>query len=160
MVRPNLRRVQVGKRPYAKISERLLLKKLWKTGNRSYPGLMAAPGRLPHYNVAVPFVIRDFRPEDLETLWRIDQECFAAGIAYSRQELKIYVRRKGSFTIVAEEAGGDEVAGFLVAQGGLTGHIITIDVIPEARRSGVGSRLLRAAEERSNRATINRFIID
>jgi len=96
----------------------------------------------------VPFAIRDFRPEDFETLWRIDQDCFPPGIAYSRQELKIYVRRRGSFTIIAEETGSGKLAGFLVAYGGLTGHIITIDVIAEARRSGVGTQLLRAAEER------------
>jgi ribosomal-protein-alanine N-acetyltransferase len=95
----------------------------------------------------VPFVVRDFRVEDFETLWRIDQECFPPGIAYSRQELKVYVRRRGSFTLVATNRDKDEIAGFVVAYGGLTGHIITIDVITTARRSGVGSLLLRAAEE-------------
>jgi [ribosomal protein S18]-alanine N-acetyltransferase len=40
------------------------------------------------------------------------------------------------------------VQGFIVAHGGPIGHIITIDVTPMARRSGVGSRLLASAEER------------
>jgi len=110
------------------------------------------PARPARYNVLVPFVIRDFRPEDFETLWRIDQECFLPGIAYSQQELKVYVRRRGSFTLVATEAAtdlaGGKIAGFIVAYGGLTGHIITIDVSAEVRRSGVGSLLLRAAEDR------------
>jgi len=96
----------------------------------------------------VPFAIRDFKPEDFETLWRIDQACFPPGIAYSRQELKIYMRRKGSFTIIAEGEDSAKVAGFLVAFEGLTGHIITIDVTAEARRSGVGSQLLQTAEDR------------
>ena len=100
------------------------------------------------YNVSVPFVIRDFQPEDFETLWQIDQECFSPGIAYSRQELRIYVRRRGAFTFVAADAGRNKIAGFIVAYAGLTAHIITIDVIAAARRSGVGSRLLQAAEER------------
>jgi ribosomal-protein-alanine N-acetyltransferase len=100
------------------------------------------------YNVIVPFVIRDFRPEDFDTLWRIDQECFAPGIAYSQQELKVYVRRRGSFTLVATDPAADKVAGFIVAYGGLTAHIITIDVIAAVRRSGVGSLLLGAAEDR------------
>ena len=40
--------------------------------------------------------------------------------------------------------------GFIVAETGSrgTGHIITIDVLPSARGAGVGSQLLRAAEER------------
>jgi len=100
------------------------------------------------YNVAVPFAIRDFKPEDFETLWQVDQQCFPPGISYSRQELKVYLRRKGSFTLVAVGRDGATIAGFIVGYGGPTGHIITIDVIAEARRSGVGSLLLRAAEER------------
>jgi len=108
--------------------------------------------RHARYNGIVPFVIRDFRPEDFETLWRIDQECFPPGISYSRQELKVYIRRRGSFTLVATKAAtdpaGDKVAGFIVAYGGLTGHVITIDVVAAFRRSGLGSQLLRAAEDR------------
>jgi [ribosomal protein S18]-alanine N-acetyltransferase len=95
----------------------------------------------------VPFAIRDLKPEDFDTLWRIDQECFPPGISYSRQELRAYVRQRGAFTVVAEFASG-EIGGFLVAHGGPTGHIITIDVTPKARRSGVGSLLLEKAEDR------------
>jgi ribosomal-protein-alanine N-acetyltransferase len=96
----------------------------------------------------VPFAIRDLRPEDFETLWRIDQECFPPGISYTRQELKIYMRRRGSFTLVAANPTDDTIAGFLVAHDGSAGHIITIDVVAAARRSGVGSLLLVAAEDR------------
>ena len=46
--------------------------------------------------------IREFRKDDFETLWRIDQECFVPGIAYSRLELAAYIRLSGSFTLVAE----------------------------------------------------------
>jgi ribosomal-protein-alanine N-acetyltransferase len=121
----------------------------------------------------VPFVIRDFQPADFDPLWRIDQDCFPPGISYSRAELKVYMRRPGSFTLLAVEAahpptkgtdsregdsgGGKKtsppapnpVAGFIVTEAARgTGHIITIDVIASARRSGVGSLLLRAAEDR------------
>jgi ribosomal-protein-alanine N-acetyltransferase len=117
----------------------------------------ALPSR---YNVGVPFTIRDFRLDDFETLWHIDQECFSPGISYSRPELKFYIRRRGSFTFVAEEvteplaeglareATIPKIAGFIVTQTGRTGHIITIDVIAPARRAGVGSQLLQAAEDR------------
>ncbi len=99
------------------------------------------------YNVAVAFVIRDFQPEDFETLWHMDQECFPPGISYSKQELKAYIRRRGSFTLVATD-DENRVSGFIVVHDGPTGHIITIDVDTTARRSGVGSLLLRAAEDR------------
>ena len=99
------------------------------------------------YNGIVPVVIRDLQPEDFEALWRLDQECFPPGISYSRQELRAYVRRRGSFTLVAADADKG-IVGFIVSHGGLTGHIITIDVVAAERRSGVGSELLRAAEDR------------
>jgi len=98
----------------------------------------------------VEFALRDFRPEDFETLWNIDQLCFAPGIAYSRRELSIYIRRRGAFTVVVEKASPkNEIVGFIVAESSRRlGHIISIDVLPDARRFGIGSKLLIAAEER------------
>ena len=58
------------------------------------------------------------------------------------------MRSKGAFTLVAADPDEATVAGFIVAYVGPTGHIITIDVVGAERRSGVGSLLLRAAEER------------
>ncbi len=116
--------------------------------------------------------IREFQPAEFDKLWRIDQACFPPGISYSRAELRFYMRRRASFTLVAAgevqretaatafgkgnssgtlavEVGAD-IAGFIVAEadGRDHGHIITIDVISGARRSGVGSGLLDAAEDR------------
>ena len=96
----------------------------------------------------MPLVIRDYKPADFEALWRMDQECFAPGIAYSKAELRSYVRHEGAFTLVAADAETGSMAGFIVVHGGPWGHVITIDVLAGARRSGVGSMLLRAAEER------------
>jgi [ribosomal protein S18]-alanine N-acetyltransferase len=114
----------------------------------------------------VPFCIRDFHKEDFEKLWRIDQQCFSPGISYSRPELAAYIRMAGAFTLVAESQGGaadsagtvhqttaenaPRVLGFIVASMNARriGHIVTIDVSAEARRSGIGSALLDSAEER------------
>jgi [ribosomal protein S18]-alanine N-acetyltransferase len=112
------------------------------------------------YNGDVSFRVRDFRKTDFETLWRIDQACFDPQLAYSRMELALYMRRPGSFTLVVE-SDGDEVPGsastriiaFIVAEAQRkTGHIVTIDVIAEARRGGIGSALLLAAEKRLQQA--------
>jgi ribosomal protein S18 acetylase RimI-like enzyme len=99
----------------------------------------------------VSFRIRQFEKTDFDTLWRIDQTCFDPQLAYSRPELAFYMRRPGSFTLVAEADHGTlaTILGFVVAETRRkSGHIITIDVIAEARRAGVGAALLRAAEER------------
>jgi ribosomal protein S18 acetylase RimI-like enzyme len=99
----------------------------------------------------VPFRIRPFEKADFDTLWRIDQACFDPQLAYSRPEMAFYIRRPGSFTLVAEADA--EILGFIVAETrGKSGHIITIDVVAEARRAGVGSVLLRDAEDQLLRA--------
>jgi [ribosomal protein S18]-alanine N-acetyltransferase len=102
------------------------------------------------------FTIREFRREDFDPLWEIDQKCFPPGISYSQVELLAYMRRPRSFTLVAEGAGNDPTSGqeagpvgFIVAEAGRTrGHIITIDVLEPIRRSGLGTKLLTSAEER------------
>ena len=112
------------------------------------------------------FTLTNFRRADFETLWAIDQQCFPPGIAYSRRELNAYMRHSGSFTLVAELAKAKRksllaagvsrmiptrvLVGFLVAAASRrgVGHVMTIDVLPEARRSGVGSKMLGAAEDR------------
>jgi [ribosomal protein S18]-alanine N-acetyltransferase len=102
----------------------------------------------------VEFRLREYRPEDFQALWRIDQECFPPGIAYSQRELAAYIRRKGAFTIVAQplEKQGEPAAsiqGFIVGEVHRSmGHIISIDVLAPSRRSGLGSKLLMAAEQR------------
>jgi [ribosomal protein S18]-alanine N-acetyltransferase len=115
------------------------------------------------YNGGVEFTLRDFQAADFDILWSIDQRCFVPGIAYSRRELGTYIGHPKSFTLLAEAIARDGqeppaegmkpedrgIVGFLVAESGRrVGHIITIDVLPVARRAGVGSKLLSAAEER------------
>jgi len=96
----------------------------------------------------VPIEIRDFRPDDFDALWRLDQECFPPGISYSKQELRAYIRSRGAFTLVAVDSEKNGTRGFIVVHAGSTGHIITIDVSPRRRRERVGSQLLAAAEDR------------
>jgi ribosomal-protein-alanine N-acetyltransferase len=54
------------------------------------------------------------------------------------------------------------MVGFIVAEAGSRsgGHIITIDVLPKARKTGVGSRLLRVAEDRLRAAHCHFVILE
>jgi ribosomal-protein-alanine N-acetyltransferase len=96
--------------------------------------------------------LREFKEADFENLWELDQMCFPEGNAYSRRELAFYIRRRGAFTIVAEQTSDTSpsiIVGFIVAESTRgSGHIITIDVCPKARRERIGSALLKAAEDR------------
>ena len=91
--------------------------------------------------------IREFREGDFNRLWTIDQACFDRDLAYSQAELRFYMRLPGAFTLVVD--ADEDIVGFVVARAmrNRVGHIITIDVLADARRSGTGSLLLQAAED-------------
>lgn len=90
-----------------------------------------------------PILVREFRPRDFARLYEIDAVCFKPDIAYSRAEMAFHIRQPRSVVRIAEHAG--EIAGFAIGrmEEDACGHVITIDVVPRARRSGVGSVLLR-----------------
>ena len=91
-------------------------------------------------------------------LYEIDQLCYEPAIAYSRRELRNYLRFPGADCVVAEAGAAantknkfheSSIAGFCVtAHEDDWGYIITIDVLEAYRRHGLGSQLLAEAERR------------
>lgn len=109
------------------------------------------------------FSIREYRPADFEVLWRIDQRCFPVGISYSKMELSSFLTRRHAIALVAEferdraldsvtaqEDRDKSIAGFVVAHSirHRYGRILTLDILPDARRFGLGTKLMLACEER------------
>ncbi len=91
------------------------------------------------------FRLRKYQPQDFEALYAIDQACYQPGIAYSRRDLRNYLRFPGADCLVAEN--DNQIAGFiLTAHDGDWAYIITIDVLEPHRRHGVGTMMLREAE--------------
>jgi ribosomal-protein-alanine N-acetyltransferase len=89
-----------------------------------------------------PLKIRDFHSGDPEILHEIDHICFPADIAFSRGELLFYLNHAGSITRVAESSG--RIVGFVLGRIENRRHarIITLDVVPEAHRQGIGLALM------------------
>lgn len=90
--------------------------------------------------------------DDFPTLFALDQACFAPGLAWSRAELRYFLRYPGNVGLVAEDEFG-RIAGFAIAgkqlrKGKVFGRLITIDVDRASRRQGIGHMLLDAIEER------------
>ena len=86
---------------------------------------------------------------DVETLYRIERECFTSE-ALSKEQILSLLRDTKSTALIAQTNG--ETAGFIIGktyakQGELIGHVITIDVAMKYRRKGVGKRLLSALEK-------------
>ena len=101
----------------------------------------------------VAFTIRDYRAADFDRLWQIDQVCFPPGIAYSQMELTGFIHRRNAITLVAESLSAepeDRIAGFVVAHPirRKYGRILTLDIVPQARRSGLATQLMNACEDR------------
>ena len=46
--------------------------------------------------------IRDFRPDDLEAAYELDQRCFDREIAYTRGQIRAFLARPGAIGLIAE----------------------------------------------------------
>ena len=106
----------------------------------------------PH-TADITFTIRDYRSADFDRLWHIDQLCFPPGIAYTQMDLSGFITRRNAITLVGEFQPGvadDPIAGFVIAQPVRRkyGRILTLDILPQARRSGLATQLMNASEER------------
>jgi ribosomal-protein-alanine N-acetyltransferase len=99
---------------------------------------------------SLAFRLRPAVHDDSPALYKLDQACFAAGIAWSKTELEYFLKYPGNLSIVAENEAG-RIVGFAIAgrqrrQGALLGRLMTIDVDQALRRRGVGHRLLEEIE--------------
>jgi ribosomal protein S18 acetylase RimI-like enzyme len=102
------------------------------------------------------FRIRDYRAGDFDRLWQIDQLCFPLGIAYTQMELTGFIARRNAVTLVGESQHQKSaldarwIAGFVVAHPvrAKYGRILTLDILPEARRVGLATELMMECEQR------------
>ena len=104
--------------------------------------------------------IRNYRREDLSTLHEIDRICFPDYMAYSRAELAFYLGHPAAISKVAELDG--RIFGFVVGrmESSACAHVITLDVIPEARRRGVGSALMELLHEEFRARGITQVVLE
>jgi ribosomal-protein-alanine N-acetyltransferase len=103
--------------------------------------------------------LRPYTSEDFESLFEIDQACYAADVAYSRAELRAYLRFPNADCLMAVMRV--KPVGFcLTAHREKRGHIITIDVLEAYRRHKIGSRLLDAVESRLAESGVNEVILE
>ena len=93
--------------------------------------------------------LRDYTPTDLPRLSEIDRECFPPEIACAVNQLRTMMRGGAGFALVAE-VEHEGIVGFVIASKlePKLGHIVSLDVLSRFRRQGIGTSLMRAAEER------------
>jgi len=89
--------------------------------------------------------IRQYEAHDFAALWKLDQACFASGIAYSKSMLRYFLSQPGAECLVAVD--GEKIVGFMLSEENPPlAHIVTLDVVESHRRQGIGSELLRESE--------------
>ncbi|MGB9741093.1 MAG: ribosomal protein S18-alanine N-acetyltransferase [Candidatus Bathyarchaeia archaeon] len=92
--------------------------------------------------------IEDATTKHLDRLYDIEKKCFKSE-AFTKQQIANLLADYNSISLIAKANG--EIVGFVIGvlykQNGKTvGHILTVDVLPEHRRKGIGSRLLNEIE--------------
>ncbi len=117
-----------------------------------------------------PWRLRPAVASDFDSLWALDQVCFAPELAYSRREMRELMSMRNAATWLAESqpetATGEPAAkpaplGFIVLHAaGTTGHVITLDVAPQSRRQGLGAALLAIGELYSRRRGARRMRLE
>ncbi len=90
--------------------------------------------------------IRQYETRDFTALFKLDQACFPPGIAYSKFSLQYFLGLPTADCLVVEDNA--RVVGFILAEANPPlAHIITLDVAPSHRRSGLGTQLLTEMEK-------------
>jgi ribosomal-protein-alanine N-acetyltransferase len=103
--------------------------------------------------------VRAYEPHDFKALHRLDQACFPPGIAYSNTMLRYFLSLSSAECLVA--ADGQEIGGFIVSSvNAPLAHIITLDVAEAHRRSGMGSLLLTAMENKIGAQGVRTILLE
>ena len=90
--------------------------------------------------------IREIQSRDIPQLILLDRACFAPSVAFDENEFShvLSLRNSSGFLITDQ----DVLVGFIIsAWNGDSAEVITIDVEPDYRRRGIGSRLLTLSED-------------
>jgi [ribosomal protein S18]-alanine N-acetyltransferase len=107
-----------------------------------------------------PLRIRNFQAEDLDALCRIDHICFPEYMAFSRAEFVSYLKHPKRIARVAETSG--KMIGFILAriQRSSYAHILTLDVVPDARQCSVGTKLMTVLHKELKRLKIDTCVLE
>ena len=93
--------------------------------------------------------IRRASAEDLETIHKIEKECFLSE-AFTKEQIEYFLAAPNVINLIAELNG--KPVGFVTGalekyEGEVVGHIYSVDVLEKYRRRGVASRLIEELEK-------------
>ncbi len=103
--------------------------------------------------------IRPATLEDLGDILSIDSALFPPGISYDAETFLFYLVDKATVTFIAEAKGA--IAGFVIFRpnSSTEGGLVTIDVLPEFERRGIGGALLQKVEGAAKEAGYSMMVL-
>jgi ribosomal-protein-alanine N-acetyltransferase len=109
--------------------------------------------------------LRSYRLGDWQAMYALDLICFAPVFQFSRGAMRGFAEGPGAVTVLAEAQreltetqrelanSESELAGFCLTQlDERTGYVVTLDVAPAWRRSGLARRLMAEVESKLHSA--------
>ena len=104
----------------------------------------------------MPIIIQQATAKDLETLYKIEKECFTKE-AFTKKQIENLLQNSNAISLIAQTNG--ETAGFVIGliysnNKARIGHVITIDIAIKHRRKGIGMRLVNELERKFVRKSV------
>lgn len=104
--------------------------------------------------------MRPLTQSDLDAITAIDQACFPPEVAFSRRMFEECLSGPEFQGWGVDDPEGRLVAfAILFLSGPRVAQIITIDVLPEWRRQGIGNELMSQIEDLAQRRKLRRMIL-
>ncbi len=96
--------------------------------------------------------LRAYRAGDVAAMYALDLECFAEEFRFDAKAMRRFAEAKGALVVVAERDA--VMVGFCIVQierrrSAARGYVVTLDVAPEERRTGVAGRLMEEVERQA-----------
>jgi len=100
-------------------------------------------------------VLRGYRDGDLDAMFQLDEVCFEGPFRFSRAAMRRFAETRRARVVIAELGG--ELVGFCIVhvetvERESVGYVVTLDVGPEYRRSGLATRLMERGEAEAREA--------
>jgi len=95
-------------------------------------------------------LLRPAAPEDLESIYRIETACFKER-RFRRDHVDWILRNERAVTLVEESDGGRLDGAIMLLFEGQFCRVLSVATMPEYRRKGLGTEMMRAAEREARK---------
>jgi GNAT superfamily N-acetyltransferase len=109
--------------------------------------------------------LRAYRSGDVEAMFRLDEVCFPEPYRFDRITMREFAEARSAIVAIVEDKAKREMAGFLILhiekarlerrEVEPCGYIVTIDVAPALRRTGIATEMMSYVERKARAAGVN-----